>query len=224
MLFRSGVEATLLNSFFLAHDMTHVIAGIDTSAQGEVALGAFQMAMDDNDVNVSAMISSFIIHEAGFGTPTTIAEAQHDVLLRPGAIDLLGQEIARGAACSSDFALVDHIALAPLPLLNVPLLPTDKIPCVAISEPPAMVMLPPALAAPITTRRDTANGPLSSDIGLLRIGQFGSRTDALDQVDRALDDLALLGCCFHISRCKFIFDICVEFLRQELRKLWRRVE
>ena len=83
---------------FVAHDMTHVIAGIDTSAQGEVALGAFQMAMDDNDVNVSAMISSFIIHEAGFGTPTTIAEAQHDVLLRPGAIDLLGQEIARGAA------------------------------------------------------------------------------------------------------------------------------
>ena len=114
-----GVEATLLNSFFLAHDMTHVIAGIDTSAQGEVALGAFQMAMDDNDVNVSAMISSFIIHEAGFGTPTTIAEAQHDVLLRPGAIDLLGQEIARGAACSSDFALVDHIALAPLPLEEV---------------------------------------------------------------------------------------------------------
>ena len=83
------------------------------------ALGAFQMAMDDNDVNVSAMISSFIIHEAGFGTPTTIAEAQHDVLLRPGAIDLLGQEIARGAACSSDFALVDHIALAPLPLEEV---------------------------------------------------------------------------------------------------------
>ena len=53
------------------------------------------------------------------GTPTTIAEAQHDVLLRPGAIDLLGQEIARGAACSSDFALVDHIALAPLPLEEV---------------------------------------------------------------------------------------------------------
>lgn len=114
-----GVEASILNSFFVAHDMTHVIAGISTTAPGEVSLGAFQMAMDDNEVNVSAMLSSFIIHEAGFGTPTTIAEAQEAVLTRPGAIDLLGQEIARGAACTGDFALVDHLALAPLPLDEV---------------------------------------------------------------------------------------------------------
>ncbi len=114
-----GSEASILNNFFVSHDMTHVISGISTTAPGEVALGAFQMAMDDNDVNVSAMLSSFIIHEAGFGTPSTIPVAQEAVLVRPGAIDLLGQELARGAACTSDFALVDHLVLAPLPLEEV---------------------------------------------------------------------------------------------------------
>ena len=55
----SGAQASKLNHFFVAHDMTHVIAGISTSAEGEVALSAFQIGMDDN--------------EACFGTPGTFA-------------------------------------------------------------------------------------------------------------------------------------------------------
>ncbi|MFM8236674.1 MAG: Coq4 family protein, partial [Actinomycetota bacterium] len=51
-----GVVAIDMNHFFVAHDMTHVIAGIATTGPGEVALSAFQMAMDDNPVNTSALL------------------------------------------------------------------------------------------------------------------------------------------------------------------------
>ena len=69
----SGAQASKLNHFFVAHDMTHVIAGISTSAEGEVALSAFQIGMDDNDINAGALLASLIAHEACFGTPGTFA-------------------------------------------------------------------------------------------------------------------------------------------------------
>jgi len=75
--------------------------------------------MEDNDINFSALLSSLIIHEAGFGQPTSIKAAETETLTRPGAPELLGREMARGAKCTADFSLVDHFALAPLPLAEV---------------------------------------------------------------------------------------------------------
>jgi ubiquinone biosynthesis protein Coq4 len=33
---------------FVAHDMTHVITGYEPTAPGELALGAFQISMNDS--------------------------------------------------------------------------------------------------------------------------------------------------------------------------------
>jgi hypothetical protein len=62
-----GTEASWMNHFFVAHDMTHVIAGIEPTGPGELALSAFQMAMNDNEVNRSALLASLIVHEVGIG-------------------------------------------------------------------------------------------------------------------------------------------------------------
>jgi len=110
-----GEVGSGLNHFFVAHDMTHVIAGIATTAAGEVALSAFQMGMDDTPTNSSALLASLIAHEAGFGTPGTFA-MESETLAEEGAITLLVDELRRGSLCSADFSLVDHLALADLPL------------------------------------------------------------------------------------------------------------
>ena len=58
------------------------------------------------------------MHEAGFGDSPTIGHEER-VLALPGAADLLGRELARGARCTADFSLADHFALASLPLAEV---------------------------------------------------------------------------------------------------------
>lgn len=113
-----GSTASSLNHFYVAHDMTHVIAGIEPTGPGEIALSAFQMTMNDNAVNRAALLSSLIFHEAGFGNVATRA-GEASILERDGAAELLGEEMERGAACTGDFSLVDHFALAPLPLEEV---------------------------------------------------------------------------------------------------------
>ena len=46
-----GASGTTLNYIFAAHDMNHVIAGYEPVAAGELALGAFQMGMNDSEVS-----------------------------------------------------------------------------------------------------------------------------------------------------------------------------
>lgn len=113
-----GVQPSSMNHFFVGHDMTHIIAGLETTAAGEVALSGFQMGMNDNDINVSALLASLVAHEAGFGSPGTFT-AEERTLQQSGAAVLLAKEIARGSQCSGDFSLVDHFALAHLPLSEV---------------------------------------------------------------------------------------------------------
>jgi len=113
-----GVEASTMNHFFVSHDMTHVIAGIEPTGAGEVALSAFQMGMNDNDVNASALLASLVVHEAGFAAPPSV-KAEERILDEPGAADLLARELARGSRCTDDFSLADHLALADRPLAEV---------------------------------------------------------------------------------------------------------
>ena len=114
-----GTEISTTNHFFIAHDMTHTIAGIATTIPGEVALGAFQFAMNNNQVNRAALLASLVAHEAGFGHPDHLQQADTAVLASAGAALLLGQELKRGGFCTSDFSLVDHFELAPLLLSDV---------------------------------------------------------------------------------------------------------
>ncbi|CAM8620541.1 Ubiquinone biosynthesis protein Coq4 [Acidimicrobiia bacterium] len=113
-----GTEASWMNHFFVAHDMTHVIAGIEPTGPGELALSAFQMAMNDNEVNRSALLASLIVHEVGIGNAGKLT-SESGTLADGRAAELFGQELARGARCSADFSLVDHFELAALPLNEV---------------------------------------------------------------------------------------------------------
>ena len=114
-----GQEACALNHLYLAHDMTHVIAGIAATSAGEIALSAFQLAMDDNPVNESALLASLVTHEAGFVSANPTLQPEEASLDSPSAAYLLASELRRGSACSADFSLADHLALAPLPLGEV---------------------------------------------------------------------------------------------------------
>ena len=113
-----GTTPSPLNHFFVAHDMTHVIAGIEPTAAGEIALSAFAMAMDDSPANVGGLFASLVVHEAGFGDTPTIGH-ESGILDTPGAAEVFASSLARGAHCSADFSVADHFALAPLPLATV---------------------------------------------------------------------------------------------------------
>ncbi|MFM8236387.1 MAG: hypothetical protein ACKOBG_01335 [Actinomycetota bacterium] len=113
-----GLDGSALDPLYVAHDMIHVIAGFAPTGEGEIALGAFHVGMDDNPANSFAFLSPLIVHEAGFAGVDTI-EQTAGTLSRPYAAELLGRSMARGAATTADFAFVDHFALAPRPLAEV---------------------------------------------------------------------------------------------------------
>jgi hypothetical protein len=114
-----GVEVSSINHFFVSHDMTHTIAGLATTIPGEVALSAFQFAMNNNQSNRAALLASLIAHEAGFAHPAHLAAADMAILNNDSAVHLLGQELRRGSECTGDFSLVDHFELAPMMLADV---------------------------------------------------------------------------------------------------------
>jgi hypothetical protein len=95
----------------VSHDMNHVIAGYEPTGQGEIALGAFQVAMADTDENLVSFLGNLLIHEAGVLDPGGFAPKAAS-LLRPGAIDMLGGAFERGAKCRADFIHIDHFAIA----------------------------------------------------------------------------------------------------------------
>lgn len=114
-----GVDASSINHFFVSHDMTHTIAGISTTVAGEVALSAFQFAMNNSRINRAALLASLVAHEAGFAHPAHLAVADTAALATESATLLLARELRRGSRCRADFSLVDHFELAPLPLSEV---------------------------------------------------------------------------------------------------------
>jgi hypothetical protein len=99
--------------------MTHTIAGISVTPEGEIALSAFQFAMNNNATNRAALLASLIAHEAGFAVPAHLSRGQTGLLGDPAAAELLGRELRRGSECLSDFSLVNHFDLAPLQLSEV---------------------------------------------------------------------------------------------------------
>ncbi|MBU6244111.1 MAG: hypothetical protein KGP12_02735 [Actinomycetales bacterium] len=114
-----GLDPSATNHFFVSHDMTHTIAGLSTTIAGEVALSAFQFAMNNNRINRAALLASLVAHEAGFAHPGHLRQADTAVLADDSAVLLLSQEMARGGQCGADFSLVDHFDLAPLPLAEI---------------------------------------------------------------------------------------------------------
>jgi hypothetical protein len=85
---------------------------------GEIALGGFQIAMDDNPASTFAFFSPLVLHESGLSAFDEIVP-KDSTLSRPYAAELLGGEMARGARTNADFAWVDHLAMAERPLAEV---------------------------------------------------------------------------------------------------------
>jgi hypothetical protein len=113
-----GSEITPNTYLYFDHDNIHVISGIAPTGIGEIALGAFQMCMDDNPASTFAFFSPLVLHETGISTIDDIV-AKGSTLSRPYAAELLGSEMARGSRTTGDFAWIDHLELAPLPLHEV---------------------------------------------------------------------------------------------------------
>jgi hypothetical protein len=96
---------------YVSHDMNHVISGYEPTGPGEIALGALTLAMNDNDANWIQFIANLAIHEAGLVQHGAIMP-KDSTLTRPGATDLLGEALWRGAQCSADFSQADHLVMA----------------------------------------------------------------------------------------------------------------
>jgi Coenzyme Q (ubiquinone) biosynthesis protein Coq4 len=103
---------------YVSHDMNHVITGYEPTGPEEIALGAFTLAMNDNNANWMQFLANLAIHEAGLLQHGDIMP-KAETLTRPGATDLLGEALWRGAQCTSDFSQTEHLMFAPWPLEEV---------------------------------------------------------------------------------------------------------
>ena len=87
---------------YVSHDMNHVISGYEPTGPGEIALGAFTLAMNDNDANWLQFVANLVIHEAGLLKHGEIAP-KASTLTRDGATDLLGEAFAARRALHQRF-------------------------------------------------------------------------------------------------------------------------
>jgi hypothetical protein len=88
-----------------------VIAGYEATAEGEMALGAFQMGLADTDANWMLCIANLAIHETGL-VHFHHKDPEIDVMARPGVSDLWASALDRGTRSGVDFSTIDHLALA----------------------------------------------------------------------------------------------------------------
>ena len=102
---------SLMHAVQISHDMNHVIAGYEPTGQGEIALGAFQVAMDDSEANLVSFLGNLLVHEAGV-LDLGVVTPKSSTLMRPGAIEMLGEAFDRGSRCNADFTHADHLAMA----------------------------------------------------------------------------------------------------------------
>ncbi len=103
-------------AFFVGHDMNHVVAGYGTTAPEEIALSAMLLSMTDDDAHWVLLLAGLAAYETGLASRIVSKAA---VLARPGATELFGDALRRGAACVEDFSVIDHLALVELPLDEV---------------------------------------------------------------------------------------------------------
>jgi ubiquinone biosynthesis protein Coq4 len=102
---------------FVSHDMCHVIGGYEPTGPGEIALGAMQLAVADDDEHWVQFLGNLGVHEAGYLAVNVVPK--EGTLNRPGVAAFVARAIRRGEQCTGDFTAADHLALAELPLTEV---------------------------------------------------------------------------------------------------------
>ncbi len=135
---RNGMTVPSRNTpnpgYYVCHDMNHVITGYEPTGPGEIALGAFKLALSNTDANWMASLTNFLIHEVGLfkhgtdlqfipygggGEPYHGVDGRRGALDLPGSAELFAESLVRGAACTGDFSQLDHLAIAAEPLLEI---------------------------------------------------------------------------------------------------------
>jgi hypothetical protein len=104
-----------LPAHYVNHDMNHVITGYEPTAPGEIARSGFLWAANDSRHNWLEFLMTMSIHETGVLNHGAI-RAKVATLGRPGAPELFGEGLVRGAQCTVDLPQLDHLALADVPL------------------------------------------------------------------------------------------------------------
>jgi hypothetical protein len=93
----------------VVHDFTHVLAGYEPDAPGELALQAMLTSATGFEHHFSGLIASLSLYEAGkfdiLGIDSTVA-----ALDRPGAAAELAEGFRRGSECTGDFSTINHLA------------------------------------------------------------------------------------------------------------------
>jgi hypothetical protein len=97
------------------HDFSHVLAGYDADAPGELALQAMLTSATGFAHHFSGLVASLSLYEAGKFEILDIA-AKEEALDRPGAAAELADAFRRGEACTCDFSAIDHLARTDDPL------------------------------------------------------------------------------------------------------------
>ena len=106
-------------AFFVAHDMTHLIAGFGPTGPEEVALSAMQLAMNDSEAHWMVLLTSMAAYEVGISSGSIEFEAKDGILAREGAAELVFEGFERGSNCSGDFSIADHLSMAHLPISQI---------------------------------------------------------------------------------------------------------
>lgn len=113
----------------MCHDRNHVITGHEPTGPGEIALGAFKLALHASEANWLASRTNFLIHGVGLfmhGTDLQFVpyggggEPYHGIDGKRGALDLPGAAgLQRGSQSTGDFIALDPLARADVPLAEL---------------------------------------------------------------------------------------------------------
>lgn len=103
------------DAHLVVHDFSHVLAGYEPDAPGELALQAMLTSATGFEHHFSGLVASLSLYESGMYDALGITP-RVAALDRPGAADELAEAFRRGQQCACDFSTIDHFARADDPL------------------------------------------------------------------------------------------------------------
>lgn len=100
------------------HDMCHIVADYDATAEGEIALGAMKLAVSDDEYHWFEFLGNLAIHEACIFNTLGYGQTE-PTLARPGVIDMMVGAMNRGRATEGDFSRGDFLGMLDWSLADV---------------------------------------------------------------------------------------------------------
>lgn len=116
-------------AFFVQHDLGHLVAGFPPTAEGELALSAFQLGMCDDDAHWTQFLANLAVYEIGVEVFGPNVVPRTGVLRRAGVFDQFLAAYLRGTRCTGNYNAVG--------LLHRAASPVDEIRADFGVEPPA---------------------------------------------------------------------------------------